>query len=386
MDTTDPRPPLSHLKVLDLTRLFPGAYCTGLLADLGADVVKVEAPGVGDGNRFVEAGPFPATHVAFNRGKRSITLDLKHAGAPEVLRRLAADVDVVVESQRPGLLDGLGIGFEDLRAVNPRLVWCSLTGFGSTGPFATAPGHDLNYLGQAGLLSVLGPDRSDPPLPEAVLAVPLGALTAVAGILAAVAAREHTGVGSRVDAAITDAATWAIQDIVVRAVSAPDQRWGQFASRQIYRCADGRAVTVTASEPRSWRRLCEALALPDLAELELGDQEERKIAALTEAFTRRPAAEWVADPGLAAGVGVVNEPGDLAADPLVVARHGLVPLDDEAGTPVVANPIRFDGADGDGATFARSTPPGLGEHSDEVLAAAGFTEAEIAALHTDGVV
>jgi alpha-methylacyl-CoA racemase len=386
MDTTASRGPLSHVRVLDLTRFYPGGYCTGLLADLGADVVKVEAPGAGDGLRFSESGPFPAAHISFNRGKRSLQLNLKSEGAPEVLRALARHADVVVESQRPGLLDSLGVGYDDLRRENPRLVWCSLTGFGSTGPYAEMPGHDLGFLGQSGMLSVMGEHRAEPPLSEAVMAVPFGGLTAAVGILAALAAREQTGEGSRLEASVTDAATWAIQDTVVRELSAPGQRWGAFAARRIYHCADGGMVTVTSSEPRSWRVLVEAVGRPDLADHVLGVDEEPVIAALVEAFATRPAEHWLQEPGLAGGVGPVNQPGDLLGDPDVVARKVIVALDDEAGTPVVANPIRFDGADGTAASFARRPPPELGADTDDVLAAAGFTADDIAALHADGVV
>ena len=149
-DRSDRSGPLGHVRVLDLTRLYPGAYCTGLLADLGADVVKVEAPGAGDGLRFVEAGPDAvlAAHLSLNRGKRSLRLDLKSPQAPEVLRRLAPSFDVVVESMRPGMLDGLGVGFDALRSDNPRLVWCSITGFGSNGPLADALGAAM----EAGLV------------------------------------------------------------------------------------------------------------------------------------------------------------------------------------------------------------------------------------------
>ena len=378
--------PLGHVRVLDLSRLYPGAYCTGLLADLGADVVKVEAPGAGDGLRFVETGDVLAAHAALNRGKRSVRLDLKHEAAPEVVRRLARTVDVVVESQRPGMLDARGMGFEALRAENPGLVWCSITGFGPDGPLAEAPGHDITYLGVAGALSLLGDDPADPPLPDVVIAVPLAAMTAVAGISSALVQRERTGVGARVEVNMLESAMWMIQDHVTRGLAGPAAGWDSFAGRRIYRCADGRLVTVTASEPRSWATLCEALGRADLAGLALGEDEPRKIAALTEAFASRPAEEWVRQPGLAGGVGAVNRPEDLADEPQVVHRKGIVALDDAASTPVVANPVRLDGADGDAASLARSAPPELGADTDEVLAEAGFSADEIAALRAGGAV
>jgi len=388
MDTTRVPGPLSHVKVLDLTRLYPGGYCTGLLADLGADVVKVEGPGAGDGLRFVEAGSEAvlAAHLSLNRGKRSLRLDLKHERAPEVLVRLARTVDVVVESMRPGMLDAKGMGFDVLRAENPGLVWCSITGFGSDGPLAEAPGHDITYLGASGALSMLGHGGEDPPLPDAVISVPLAAMTAVAGITSALVQRSVTGVGARVEATMLESSMWMIQDHVTRGIAGAAAGWGSFAGRGIYRCADGRMVTVTASEPRSWAALCRAIGREDLAGLALGEDEPRKISIVTEALATRPAAGWVADPGLAGGVGPVNQPEDLLDDPQVVARKGIVALDDATATPVVANPIRLDGADGEAASSARSAPPELGADTDEVLGEAGFTADEIAALHVDAVV
>jgi alpha-methylacyl-CoA racemase len=377
------RGPLSHLRVLDLSRLYPGAYCTLLLADLGADVVKVEAAGRGDGLRDLEPGEVKAVHTALNRGKRSMTLDLKHDRAGEVLRRLVRDADVVVESHRPGQLDALGLGFEDLRAENPGLIWCSITGFGSTGPRAQAPGHDLTYLGAAGVLSQLG-QGEHPRQPDVVLTVPVGALAAAVGILAAVAERDRTGEGTRVDIAVTEAAQWVLSDAVTRHVSGSGPEWGQFAASAVYRCADGAHVTLTATEPRSWAVLCAALEAPDLAGHRMGvDDETAAAARLRELFARRPAAEWLADPGLAGGVGPVLAPIDLPADEQVHARRGVVEL--EGGLPVVANPVRVGTTDGDDATLARSAPPALGEHTDTVLAAAGFGADEIAGLRADAV-
>ena len=147
------------------------------------------------------------------------------------------------------------------------------------------------------MLSVMGEHRDEPPLSEAVFAVPFGGLTAAVGILAALTEREQTGEGSRLEASVTDAATWAVQDTVVRELSAPGQRWGAFAARRIYHCADGRMVTVTASEPRSWGLLIEALDLPELADHVLGVDEEPVIAALAEAFATKPAEHWLREPG-----------------------------------------------------------------------------------------
>ena len=374
--------PLAHVRVLDLTRMHPGAYCTSILADLGAQVLKVEAPGYGDGMRFMGEA-FPSAHVALNRGKRSLTLNLKHARAPEVLRRLARDADVFVESQRPGMLDELGVGFEQLREENPRLVWCSITGFGPDGPNVTAPGHDLTYLGYSGLLGMLTVDGV-PSVPGTVITLPLGALMGAVGILAALSASDRTGVGSRVDANMVDSTMWVLGEQIARAANAPGPAWGTGATRTVYRCADDRYVTVTASEPKSWAALCEALGINDLAGYQMGSDEATVRARLTEVFATQPAAQWIDRPGMAGGVGPVNEPGDLVDDPQVTHRNGMVELDD--GARVVANPIRIDRVMGDVGSNARGAAPELGGDTDDALAAAGFTPDEIAQLHDEGAV
>jgi alpha-methylacyl-CoA racemase len=382
---TDRTGPLANVKVLDLTRLFPGAFCTLLLADHGAEVVKVEAPGAGDGMRSMAApGAFNPSHVALNRGKRSLALDLRSPGAVDVLRRLVRWADVLVESHRPGQLDRFGLGYETMRAENPRLVWCSVTGFGDTGPNTDAPGHDLTYLGYAGLLGRLA---DGPPTPPATtVSIPLAGAMATVGILAALAEVARTGQGRRLDANMVDSAMWVLAEDVARAANAPAPGWPAFAARNVYRCADGRDVTVAASEPKSWAALCAGLDVPDLAEHRLGvDDEGPVIDRLIAVFATKPAGAWVADPGLAGGVGPVNEPADLLDDPQVTERGSLVALTG-SGARVLANPIRFDGAAGEAATLARTDPPGLGADTDAVLAAAGFTAEEIVSLRTDEVV
>lgn len=382
---TDSEGPLAGLRVLDLTRLYPGAFCTSLLADLGADVLKVEAPGYGDGMRSVDVGDFKAAHVALNRGKRSATLNLKHERAGEVLHRLARDADVLVESQRPGALEAIGAGFEQLRADNPGLVWCSISGFGTGGPLADAPGHDLTYLGYAGLLSQLSGGTA-PPVPDVVLAVPMAALMATTGILAAVVARARTGTGSRIDTAMADAAMWPLSDAIARQASAAGPGWGSFAARAVYRCADDRFVTVTATEARSWAALCAALDVPELADHVLGVDEAATTVRLAEVLAGKPSDHWLREPGLAGGVGPVHEPIDLLTDEHVQARSSVIPVEGHDGPRVLANPIRVDGADGLGSSWGRSPAPACGEHTDDALVAAGYTNDEVAALRDQGAI
>jgi alpha-methylacyl-CoA racemase len=377
--------PLAHLKVLDLSRMLPGAFCTLLLADLGADVLKVESPRGGDGIRSMPApGGFNATHAALNRGKRSLALDLRHGDAARVLTPLVRWADVVVESHRPGQLDSFGLGYEAMRVENPRIVWCSLTGFGDVGPNRDAPGHDLTYLGYSGLLSRLADGPTTPP--GAVLSLPLAALMASVGILAALPEVARTGQGVRLDANMADSATWVLSEEVARAATAPAPGWGTFSSRNVYACADGRDVTVTASEPKPWALLCDALGVPDLKGHRLGtDDEEPVIERLTEAFRTKPANAWLADPGLKGGVGPVHDAASLVGDPQVTQRGSVVPLT-SASARVLANPIRYASAGGADASAALGDPPDLGADTDEALRTAGFEPAEITQLRNDGVI
>jgi len=379
----DSTAPLAGVRVLDLTRMFPGAYCTSLLADLGADVLKVEAPGFGDGLRFM-GEEFPASHVAVNRGKRSMTLNLKSPRAGEILRRLVRDADVLVESAKPGQMEKLGVGFVDLREENPGLIWCALTGFGPDGPNVDAPGHDLTYLGYSGLLGQLATSDGSPIVPGLAVTLPVTGLLAAFGIVAALQGRARTGVGTRVDANMADTGTWMLSEQMVGAANSQVQAWGTIAARNNYECADGRWITCTASEPRSWAAVVAATGLDELADYQMGSDEPGTIAKLQAAFAAQPQAHWLANPGMAGGIGPVHRPADLVDDPQTSAREGLLPLSD--GTRALANPLRLDGAKGVAASHGATPPPALGADTDAALAAAGYSAAEIATLHDEQAV
>ncbi|MET0628356.1 MAG: CaiB/BaiF CoA-transferase family protein [Acidimicrobiia bacterium] len=383
--------PLAGIVVLDMSRLQPGGFCTRLLADLGADVVKIEGPG-GDPSRMW-GGPEPSpSAVALHRGKRSLTLDLKHARAAEVLRRLVADADVLLESARPGSLEASGIGYPQLSAVNPRLVWCSLSGFGLTGPKRDHAGHDITYLGHAGVLGLMADVDAVPDQPRLLLAAPMGGMMAALGITSALAQRANTGRGCMVDASIADAAMWLMTEEVTRSARNLAPYDLRTPARRVYPCADGRRVSVAAAEPRTWVALCTALELTDLGDRPGGppDAAADTVARIGAALATKPAAHW-ADVLGGAGVAMVNDTGDLVDDPQVQARGGVTTLDVGAGTDqVVTSPLRFstsDAASDDG--WSGPGPMGFsapGADTDAVLATAGFTDDEIATLRADGVV
>jgi crotonobetainyl-CoA:carnitine CoA-transferase CaiB-like acyl-CoA transferase len=382
----EPVTPLSHLRVLDMSRLMPGGYCTVLLADLGAEVVKVEAPGKGDGLRPV--GPHSQTepmHFALNRGKRSITLDIRNPAAAPVLRKLVTRFDVVVESQKPGSLDAAGMGYDALREENPGLIWCSISGFGTSGPYVDAPGHDLTYMGVAGMLAQIG-NGAGYPVPDGVIGIPFASLVSAVGILSALAQRERTGEGARIDTSITDSITWALSDQFATQVSSGGARFPAMACRQNYRCADDRWVTVTAAEPRSWAKLMEAMGEPDLVDQLYGPDQPALIATLTEKFASRPSTEWRANPGFAGGVGPVLDMTEVVDDEHAVATDSILHAEDELGRPVPGNPVRFNGLSGADAATARTAPSDLGADTDAVLASAGLSTDQIESLRRDGVI
>jgi len=383
--------PLDGFLILDLTRLLPGAYCTLLLADLGADIVKVEEPARGDPLR--DAPPLVdgvgAAHLALDRGKRSITLDLKSREGPEVLLRLAERAHAIVESFRPGVLDRLGVGYGALSERNRRLVHCALTGYGQDGPYRDRPGHDVNYVAIAGLLDATGPPDGTPVIPAAQMADLAGGMGGAIGTLACLLEAERTGRGRFVDLAMLDAAaSWAALPWSWYLASGrpPSRgRWfltGALACYRVYRTGDGGFLAVGALESKFWSVLCEALGVPELAESQLDpDRQEEMAARLAEIFLTRSRDEWVTGlTGLEACVAPVNDIADAVEDPQLVHR-GMVA--EAEGRPVGPGPlVKLSGP----ARGPLHPAPALGGHTTGVLTAAGFTEQEVAGLRARGVV
>lgn len=382
--------PLAGTRVLDLTRLLPGNYGTLLLADLGAEVVKIEEPGRGDYIRWMPpmVEGQSTMHRALNRGKRSVTLNLKTPEGVGVLRRLARGADALIESFRPGVMTRLGVGYEALSEENPRLVYCALTGYGQDGPYRDRVGHDINYIGYAGLLHAAGPPGEPPVLPPVQVGDFSGGMAAALGTVAAMLEARSTGTGRLVDVSMLDVATsWlgVVMAWYLGTGEAPPRGGmpltGGWACYRVYRAKDGAYLSVGALEPQFWRVLCEALEAPDLVDRQFGSPEEQEevAARLRGIFATRSRDEWMERlAALEACVGPVNDVGEAADDPQVAHRGLVARVDGEAVGPGPAIKVNGEGA---------LTPaPGLGEQTEEVLLGAGVPTEELADLRSRGIV
>jgi crotonobetainyl-CoA:carnitine CoA-transferase CaiB-like acyl-CoA transferase len=387
--------PLAGLKVLDLTRLLPGGYATLMLADLGADVIKVEQPGSGDYIRWTPpmVGEFSAAHVALNRNKRSMTLNLKADEGRALFLDLARSADVVIESFRPGVMERLGVGWPQLREVNPKLVYCAISGYGQDGPRVQQAGHDANYIGYAGVLGIIGEEGRRPVLPGVQIGdLAGGGMAAVIAILAALHRRSETGAGDFCDVSMMDgAASWlsihAADYIASKKVPERERMHlsGDHPCYRIYPAADG-WLTVGALEPQFWQALCEALERPDLLDgaFAAGERRDEVISELEGLFATKTRAEWMdffGDRDVC--VGPVNDLPEAFQDEQLRARDMFVEGEIAGWGPWthVGNPIKLSSHDDD---LVHRPPPGLGEHTDEILDELDIDAARIDELRAAG--
>jgi crotonobetainyl-CoA:carnitine CoA-transferase CaiB-like acyl-CoA transferase len=387
---------LSGVKVLDLSRLLPGPFCSMLLADMGADVIKVEDPKTGDYIRWwpPRMGKNSGFHVVLNRNKRSLTLNLKAPEGREIFLRLVKDTDVVLEGFRPGVMKKLGLGYETLREVNPRVVHCAISGYGSEGARSQKAGHDINYLALNGVLSHSGQDGR--PVLSGVQIADLGggALYAAFAIVTALLARERLGEGQFVDISMTDGAfTWNCL------------RWGQFladgrvpspgddflnhgfACYNIYETRDGRYMTLGALEPQFWKAFCEAVDHPEWnrpSYFEPGTHQDTLKNEIAALFKQKSQAEWIDH---FAGLDCCCEPvlnlAEVMEDQQMRERKMVVDLTHEVWGAYRQLGIAPKFSQTPGAV--RTHAPELGEHTEEILLEVGLKADEIEALRAKAV-
>jgi alpha-methylacyl-CoA racemase len=392
---------LDGLRVLDLTRLLPGGFCSMLLADFGADVIKVEDTGLGDYVRWApphyegaEPSAGSALFLSLNRGKRSIRIDLKAPAGKDVFLALVRDADVLVESFRPGVMDRLGVGYERLRQENPGLVYCAITGYGQDGPNRDRSGHDMNYLGLNGILGLTG-EVDGPPVSASAQIADLGggAMMAIAGILIALQERARSGEGQFVDCSMFDGSLSFLAMLAgeMLADGTVPRRGelrlaGGLVCYRPYRCADG-YITLGALEPKFWAEFCRGVEREDLLGHAFDAPGSDAHRDVCEIFAARTREQWRA---FASEHDCCLEPVlglDEALDGELVAARGMVV---ELDQPGAERPVRLLGVpvklSRTPADPVRAPGPGLGEHTRDVLAEAGYSTQEIGELHESGAV
>jgi formyl-CoA transferase len=393
--------PLSDLRVVDLTRVLAGPYLAMMLGDMGADVIKIEQPGSGDDTR--RWGPpyldgESTYYLAINRNKRSVTLNLKHPRAREILLGLVRDADILIENFKVGTIERLGLGYEDrLREVNPRLVYCSITGYGREGPYAERPGYDYMAQAMGGIMSVTGEPDGEPMKYGVAIADLTTAMTGCSAILAALHHRDRTGLGQRVDVSLLETVVGWLVHLATDyfATGQPPKRFGNahpsIVPYQVFRAAD-KHFALGAANDRQFRDLARILGHPEWADdrrfATNSDRVRNRpvlVPMIEEILATRTAAEWV-DALLAVGVpaGPINTVDEVFRDPHILGRRMLA----EVPHPKLG-PIKMAGIPyklGDTPPDIRRHPPMLGEHTEEVLAELGLSTDEIAGLRRDGAI
>ena len=396
---------LAGIKVLDFCRNAPGMFATMILADLGSDVLMVERPMDEARAAYervvagIETPEDERRHASFNalrRNKRSIALNLKEPEALEIFRQLAADADVVVEGFRPGVVNRLGVGYEQVKEINPRAVYCSVSGYGQTGPYSRMAGHDINYISFAGALGLIGES------PEGKPAIPLnliadyagGGLCGAAGILAALMAREKTGQGQYVDIAMTEGVLYMLCGIIADAFSqgykparGGNRLNGGSPFYNVYKTADGKYFSIAAIEPWFWENLCRAIGREDLIPHQQAGEDKRAeiVQTLEATFLSKTREEWFETLRNAnISVGQVYDLEEALDDPQILDRGMVVELE-APGVPggkvrQPGIPLRLSETPGQ-VRFPGSV---TGQHTAEVLADLGYDTVRIAELKAKG--
>lgn len=389
--------PLVGMKILDLAPVLPGGLCTQILADLGAEVIKIENPGSGDGFRSTPpllGGNGSYFHI-LNRNKKSLTLNVKNEEGRDIFRRLAAGADIIVENTRPGTMESLGLGYDDLTHINPRLIYCSLTGFGQTGPYRHRPAHDINILAISGILDLLG-EKGRPPIVPAVMIAGAGGggLQAALGILAALLRRERTGKGQYLDVSLLDGLSPFLALLMSEHLARGEtpargetRLGGGYACYNIYETRDGKFLSLGCLEEKFWRALCVCLGKEEF----IGDlnaplpRQTEMIVEFRRIFMQKDRREWLTIlEGYDVCYAPVNTLAEACADPQVRERGLWFQAEHPVDGPVPqqAFPVKFSAAQ----PGWRNPPPLLGQHTGEILARLGYDAAAREDLRARGII
>jgi len=394
---------LEGIRVLDLTRALAGPFCTLMLGDYGADVIKIEIPGSGDDTRtwgppFI--GDESAYFLSINRNKRILTLNFKDEKAKEIFLKLAKDADVIVENFTPGVMDRFGLGYDVIKEVNPGIVFCSVSGFGQTGPYRSRPAYDQIMQGISGLMSITGePDGEPQKVGIAVADIGAGMWAAFA-VMAAIHNRSHKGEGQGqyIDISMMDAqVAWlTYQAANFFANGTPPKRLGaahpNLVPYQAFMCQDNKYLNLAVGSERIWERFCEGMDMPELRDnpdyktnIERAQNREKIVPYLQEVFIKQPVNHWVEKlQAVSVPCGPINDLEDVFSDPQLLSRDMLV----EISHPTLGKikqtglPLKFSRTPGG----LDRPPPLLGEHNHEVLKEIGFSTSEIEKLETQNVI
>ncbi len=382
--------PLEGIRVLDLSRLLPGPFCTQMLADLGAEVIKVEDHMGGDYMRLLEhkIKKFSVYYYTVNRNKKSIRLDLRNQEGKEIFLNLVKTADVLVEAYRPGAMERLGLGYDDLKAINPGLVYCSITGYGQDSPYKHLPGHDVNYLSVMGVLNTIGTKEGRPSIPATPFGDVAGTYNATMAILAALMGKQKNGVGQYIDIALADSLIvfqiMGMSKFMVDGINPEmgnEALSGHYAFYDVYQGKDGRYLAFGNGEEKFWAEFLKAVNREDLMADRLADekrQQEIKVE-IAEIVKTKTVAEWMEilkDYDVC--ITPVNNYEEALQDPHVKSRELWFYADDpvEERIPQVAFPAKFS----DYKPGFRTSPPKIGADSAELLQALGYTEEQIASF------
>ncbi|MFA4915750.1 MAG: CaiB/BaiF CoA-transferase family protein [Syntrophales bacterium] len=387
---------LEGIKILDLSRLLPFNYCTMMLADLGAEVLKVEEPGIGDYMRTMpprlkKENPL---FLMANRNKKSMTLNLRDEKGKEVLRKLIKEYDVLFESFRPGVMDRLGLGYESLKDINPKLIFVSPTGYGQDGPYRDRPGHDMNYIGVAGILEATGRHTGKPVLPGIPIAdMSIGIFSAFS-ILAGVIARDRTGKGQHIDISMTDCmVSYNMVNIafdIARKQSPGGEQIdisGETPCYNVFKTKDGKFIALGNVERKFWVNLLKLIDREDLTEYQFatGEKQKKAIDELNKVFLTKTREEWLTLlEGKDTCYSPVNDVEDLMVDPHIKHREMLLKMDHpvEGEILTLGFPFKFS----DTPASIRTPSPALGQNTDETLKSLGYDETEMKEMREKGVI